>query len=429
MVLQRRIAAAVFVALIAATTLVAWAVSSNSRAATPKVAAHAAARGPAVDVWDIVPIGAPNQTAPQIPSGVKAAFRNINANGGIGPDHQRVVVKVCNTQGTPNGELQCAQQAASDRKAIATVGNLIVANTAAATAVFQKAGLPAINPFTQSPADFTAKINFPLFAPNFTAAGCGLLAPKAAHVKSIGFASLSLPISIDEANTAVGAAQKAGFKVTGQVQVPLTTTDVSPYVQQLEQNNPQFSVLLFDPELVSAWLANAAQIGKSGPVCFQDGLVSYQTLVGLGSNASNVYAAAFLPDPSWKEYPLLAQFRAQAAAEVKAGDSSASLAQGNDPLLVLEGWIAAEVVPQVGSDIKGKITRKDFLRAINKATVTFGPRKGAVLPPIDFGKPNPIKQYSRLFNTSLFLKKWNVAKKAWVRVSSQPTVNGDKLIP
>ncbi len=79
-------------------------------------------------------------------------------------------------------------------------------------------------------------------------------------MKSIGFASLSLPISIDEANTAVGAAHKRlGFKVTGQVQVPLTTFDVSPYVQQLEQNNPQFSVLLFDPELVSAWLANAAQ--------------------------------------------------------------------------------------------------------------------------------------------------------------------------
>ncbi len=144
----------------------------------------------------------------------------------------------------------------------------------------------------------------------------------------------------------------------------------------MQQNNPQFSVLLFDPELVSAWLANAAQIGKSGPVCFQDGLVSYQTLVGLGSNASNVYAASFLPDPSWKGYPMLSQFRAQTAAEVKAGDSSASLAQGNDPLLVLEGWVAAEVVPQVGSDIKGRITRKNFLRAINKATVTFGSAEG-----------------------------------------------------
>ena len=427
MVLQRRIAAAVFVALIAATTLVAWAVSSNSRAATPKVAAHAAARGPAVDVWDIVPIGAPNQTAPQIPSGVKAAFRYINAHGGIGPRHQRVVVKVCNTQGTPNGELQCAQEAAADSKAVATVGNLIVANTAAATAVFQKAGLPAINPFTQSPADFTAKINFPLFAPNFTAAGCGLLAPKAAHVKSIGFASLSLPISIDEANTAVAAAQKAGFKVTGQVQVPLTTTDVAPYVQQLQQNNPQFSVLLFDPELVSAWLADAAQIGKSGPVCFQDGLVSYQTLVGLGSNASNVYAAAFLPDPSWKGYPLLTQFRAQAAAEVKAGDSSASLAQDRS-------------APRSRGLDRYKSCRKSapISRGRSLARISCERSTGRRLPSDRVSKrfclrltseSRTIKQYSRLFNTSLFLKKWNVAKKAWVKVSGQPTVNGDKLIP
>ncbi len=290
-----------------------WAISSASGTApTTTSAASARATGPAVDVWTIAPVGAPNQTAPQLPSGVESAFRYINSRGGIGPQHQRVTVKFCNTQGTPPGELQCAQQAAADPKAIATVQPLIVINTAAATAAFQKAGLPSINPFVQAPGDFVAPINFPLFSPNFSGAGCAVMAPPLAHAKKIGFGSLSLPISIEESNAAVAAAKKAGSTSVGQVQVPLTTTDVSPYVHQLQQDHPQFTVLLFDPELVSAWLASAAQIGANGPTCMQDGLVSYQVLAGLGSKAANVFAASFLPDPSWKGYPLLDQFRAQA---------------------------------------------------------------------------------------------------------------------
>ena len=439
MVPQRRTAATVVVALLAACTLAACgssssssssssASSSSSTAGTTNSAASAKATGPAVDVWTIAPVGAPNQTAPQLPAGVKAAFRYINNQGGIGPDHQPVTVKFCNTQGTPPGELQCAQQAASDPKAIAAVQPLIVINTAGATAAFQKAGLPSINPFVQSPPDFVAPINFPLFAPNFAGAGCAVMAPPVVHATKIGFAALTLPISIAEMNAAIAAAKKAGFTVVGHVEVPLTTTNISPYVRQLQQNHPQFTVLLFTPELVSAWLAAAAQIGASGPTCMQDGLVSYQVLAGLGSNAANVYAASFLPDPAWTGYPLLDQFRTQASAEAAAGDSSASLAPGNDPLLVLQGWVASQVVPQVAATMKGPITRAKFLQAINQAKVTFGSNE-AVLPPIDFAKPNPEPQYARLFNTTMFLKKWDVATKSWVRVTSVPPVHGDQLVP
>lgn len=435
MVAQRRTAPTVFVALLAAGTLAACGSSSSSSSSstagttTSASASAAKATGPAVDVWTIAPVGAPNQSAPQLPAGVKAAFRHINSQGGIGPDHQPVTVKFCNTQGTPPGELQCAQQAASDPKAVAAVQPLIVINTAGATAAFQKAGLPSINPFVQSPPDFVAPINFPLFSPNFAGAGCAVMAPPVVHATKIGFASLTLPISVAEMNAAMAAARKAGFTVVGHVEVPLTTTNISPYVHQLQQSHPQFTVLLFDPELVSAWLAAAAQIGASGPTCMQDGLVATQVLAGLGSNAADVYAASFLPDPAWKGYPLLNQFRSQASAEVAGGNSSASLAPGNDPLLVLQGWVASQVVPQVAATIKGPITRAKFLQAINKTKVTFGSGGGQVLPPIDFDKTNPIKQYARLFNTTMFLKKWDVATKSWVRVTSVPAVHGDHLVP
>ncbi len=87
-------------------------------------------------------------------------------------------------------------------------------------------------------------------------------------------------------------------------------------------------------------------------------------------------------------------------------------------------------MPQVAATIRGAITRAKFLRAINHAKVTFGSGKAAVLPPMNFAKPNPNKKYARLFNTTMFLKKWNVATKSWDRARRAcGPVNGDRLVP
>src|SRR5580704_13530116 len=90
---------------------------------------------PSVDVWAIVP----GADAPQIPAGVQAAFRYVDSHGGVGKQHQQVVVKLCDSQDTAPGEIQCGQQAASDAKSIAVVAPVIISADATFTSELSKA--------------------------------------------------------------------------------------------------------------------------------------------------------------------------------------------------------------------------------------------------------------------------------------------------
>ena len=105
-----------------------------------------------------------------------------------GAEHQKVAVKVCNTQLTPQGEIQCGQQAASDPKAIAMIASIIVISVQPFVAELQKAGLPNVNPSASAPQCSTSPICFPLAADYLAQAGCALMMPRAVHATKIGFA-------------------------------------------------------------------------------------------------------------------------------------------------------------------------------------------------------------------------------------------------
>jgi hypothetical protein len=362
---------------------------------------------------------------------VKAAARYLDSHGGLGKLHQQVVVKVCNTQFTPNGEIQCAQQAASDPRAIAVATDQGVTLAAVQfTDTLQKAGVPDVGadgPMV-APSGATNPINFPLWASSFGEAACAVMLPRAVNSTADGFASASVPAAISGIDQAATAAEKAGFTPIGPVTFPITTNDMSPFVTQLAQKNPKMVTITGSPQNVGSWLAASVRLGKRVPTCAPDLLVPNQFLVGLGAPASNFYVAAYIPDPTWKGYPLLAQFRQQAAAEAAAGDQAASLSVDNLSTAVLAGWLGAQAVFQAGAHVNGVITRAKFLKTLNHTTVTFGTGSGAVLPPIDFAKPNPNPKYARFFNTRTYLKRWDPATKAMAPVPSVQPVYGDKLL-
>jgi ABC-type branched-subunit amino acid transport system substrate-binding protein len=387
---------------------------------------RAPAAGPSVDVWAIAPVGTPIGDIPMIAAGDSTAARYVNSHGGLGKLHQRIVVKSCNTQATPNGELQCAQQAGADPKAIAVVGAVPLFNGTAFTQELQKDGLANIGPFISTPDQFVNPINFNLVAPNFSQAACGALAPKAAHLTKVGFASIDIPLSTDTANAAMTAAKNAGLNVVGIVTFPVTVTDLAPYIRQLQGKDPQLVVLGMQPQLIGQFVSTALQLGSHWAYCGQDGIVFYQTLVALGSNANNFYFAANIPDVEQpKGFPLIQEFRKEAAAEFKAGDKAASLAPTAIPQDTFNTWLDMQALIQTGNKMKGTITRASFLKALNHATVSFG----NVLPTINFAKQNPNAKYKRLFNTVVFLKKWDPQKKLFVTVKTVKPVRGDTLVP
>ena len=395
--------------------------SSSSTAASP-------ASGSTVDVWTAAPIGAVGASAPQRSAGVKAAFRYLNAHGGLGSQHQRVVVKVCNTQLTPQGEIACGQRATSDPKAIAYIAPIIVISTAPFMAELKKAGLPDVNPAVSDTSEATSPISFPLASEIFAPSACAALAPHAVNVKSVGFAGSATPVTASEISTATTAATKAGFTSVGSVAVPLTATDVSPFATQLAQKKPGLNVLVLSPQGNAEWLTAEQRLGNTTPTCTTDALTPPQVLLGLGEAAKGFYTSANFPDPTWSGYPELATFRAQAAAETAAGDSAASISAANSGSEVLAGWLGAQAVIQAAHNATGAITKTTLLTALNHTTVTFGTGSGALIPPINFAKPNPNPKYSRVFNTTMFLKQWVPAKKAFEPVPSVKSVNVLSLI-
>ncbi|MFE3000989.1 ABC transporter substrate-binding protein [Nocardia sp. NPDC059246] len=386
------------------------------------------ATGPTVDVWTIAGTTGVAGT-PQVAAGVKVAFRYLNDHGGIGKNHQRVEVKECDTQTTPQGEIQCAQQAADDPIAIAVAAPQVFLATQQVTTTLQNAGLPAVGGIANTPSDYVNPINFPLGTTNFGAAACAVMTARAAKVDKLGFATVDLPAPVDVANDGIAAAKKAGLSAVGSVTFPITTTDVTPFVSQVGEKGSDATILTASPQNVGAWLAAAARLGKTRPTCVIDGLIPNQVLVGLGQQAKDFYAAAFVPDVSWPGIPLLDSFRRQADAETKSGDKAASLDAQNNTELVLQGWIGAQAIQQGAANVDGVLGRANFLAALNQTTVKLGDGDGALLPPVDFSKPNPDSRYTRLFNTQSFLKKWDPAKQAFTRVSDIAPVHGDQLVP
>jgi len=391
--------------------------------------AAASAKGPSVDVWCAAPINAPASSAPQRCSGVSAAFRYVDAHGGLGKLHQNVVVKVCNTNFTPTGEIQCGQNATGDKSAIAMVGPITILSTATFMAGLQAAGMPDINAAVSDPTILTDKISFPLGSENFAPAACAVMAAQAVHAKSVGFALTSNPSAISELNSAVAALP--GFNLTnaGNVQFAITAPTLAPYVEQLSQDKPQLTVLTASPQDVGGWLSTAASLGVHTPLCVQDALVDAETLDGLGGAALNFFTAANYPDPNASGYPELVAFRKQAAAEVAAGDTTASIGADNNGTEVLAGWLGAQVVIQGAAKVSGAVTHAKLLAALNHLTATFGTGKGAILPAINFAKPNPDAAIAREFNTREFLKEWDPATHKFFTVSKVPAVLGDKIVP
>ena len=371
--------------------------------------AATSAKAASVDVWCAAPINTPAASAPQRCSGAAAAFRYIDSHGGLGKLHQHVVMKVCNTNFTPTGEIQCAQEAASDSSAIAMVGPVIIISTATFMSTLQAANMPVVNAAVSDPTIETDSVSFPLGSENFAPAACAVLTAQALHAKSVGFASTSNPSGLAETAAAISALPGFGLTSAGSVSFPITAPSLAPYVEQLSQNHPQVTVLTASPQDVGGWLSTAASLGLHGPLCVQDALVDAQTLSGLGGSALNFYTAANFPEVDSTAYPLLAAFRKQAAAEVASGDTTASTGPDNNGEEVIGGWLGAQVIIQGAAKVSGAVTHSKLLSALNHLTATFGTGKGAVLPPINFAKPNPNKAYPRLFNTMEFLKEWDPA--------------------
>ena len=411
---QRRLAGVIAVSAVIALS------ACSSPAPSPSESASEAT-GSEVTVWAVFPA---NVNSDQIGAGVKAGIDAINANGGLAG--HPVVVKECKTDLTPQGEIQCIQQAADDTSAIALVSPLIITAQDDTSAILDEAGLPAINSNPDTPASLSSAMQYPLGQNLWDQPGCAVLAADDAGAESLTFASVETPNALDSAAAAAALADDNGL-TTDLLSFPITTTDVSPYVQQAIDTGADLIIPSAPPQLMGAWITAQGRSGYEGAMCAPDGLAPFQVLAGLGPDIADIYLTGSFPETTW-DYPMMTQFNEEAQAAVDAGDPLASPAPENKPNLVFRGWIGTQALAQAAANLSGdEITRESLVAALNETTVEFGPEGEALIPPIDFSVPNPNPDYPRQFNTGVILKKWNPETQTVDPVGDGQPVPGEDL--
>jgi hypothetical protein len=118
------------------------------------------------------------------------------------------------------------------------------------------------------------------------------------------------------------------------------------------------------------------------------------------------------------QFPLVKQFYADMNAATEAGDKDADPKNLGAPGNALNAYLGMELIKQVAGDVKGELTPKSFLAAMNKATFDLA---GVGGPTLDFSKPVPGKALQRLFNPMVTLYKWDPGKGEFVATDAKPT--------
>lgn len=156
--------------------------------------------------------------------------------------------------------------------------------------------------------------------------------------------------------------------------------------------------------------------------CHGGGSVSDANLVKLGSAAKHYYSVGAFPlfNESAK-YPELTRLQSEFDADFAAGDKDAGKKLRHSTSTI-GGWLAVQIVEQVGKKVTGDLTAKSLLAQLNQA-------KGLdlqLVPPLDFTKTNPVPGLTRLFNNTLLGQRWDPAKKTFYTTGK--TYDGQKIL-
>jgi ABC-type branched-subunit amino acid transport system substrate-binding protein len=337
-------------------------------------------------------------------SGVEAAARSVNAEGGVVDGsgvHHMIVVKTCNTQLTAPGEAACARQAVSDH-AVAEVGAFVAINPVAFENTLLAGHTADLADFASNPAQYAVANTFPImFGIN---QGICASKPFLTYVHTgtkVALVAQDTPGAQPIADGVEKILKSEGYTVTRINPAP-TTTDYSPIVQQIASSGAQTVIFAGAQAMDAAVMLGANALGHQWTYCVGDGVWSNAQLTKLGAVASHFYAGTWWPEKGTaSKYPLVHQFVSDIDAQHAAGDSAAVWTTGYSNKM--NGWLGMYIFKQVVGTMKGTIDNASFFDALKTAKVSFG----GVMTPIAFSVPRGAGEYPRVFNPNVILIKWN----------------------
>ena len=332
---------------------------------------------------------------PETLDGAQAAVNAINKAGGI--KGRMLKLLVCDNQGDANLDAACGRQAVA-QNVVALVGGW-APGVGTHYSIVAAAGIPEIGPYPSSVESYTSPNSFPLIGGSLTATGgpAGVAADLLGAKRIVAFTNAN---SSSQATTVAGINRVLAPKnltLTANIPVPPGTPDLSAYVQQALNLNPD-AVLPFvaasdNDKLTAIFRQQYPNIAVARSAT----TLTTASLATLGSLAEGIYVTSqYLPASAASSNPGVARFVKELHAEnpsALADDFSAN------------SWAGVQVFAQAANKVK-TITAKSIYYALSVGRVwnTF------VGPPVAFihplaGPATAGTTFTRVFNADLTYNK------------------------
>lgn len=306
--------------------------------------------------------------------GVVAAFKKINADGGI--NGRKVEFIARDNAFDPQQTIQAARQLVGSDKVVAIVGANGTATTAAAFPyVLNQAKVPIVNPYGGA-ADWYDPAKPMLYGYQTLyeaqAAAVGAWAAEDGAKKIVVVRSDPAAFGNVAKNVAPAAKAVDPSVQVEEVVTKFQSTDYSPIVGQVKAKKPDAVVTILAFPEAAAYLKQAKLQGLTAPV-YGYGPEADEGLIKLAGDAAQGFHAVSFTKPSLDPSPAMEQYRTAlkqyAPKEQPSSNSAASYA-------------GAMAFAEVLKTIKGDVTPQSIAQAFGAAgTVDTG-----ILPPLKWGK-------------------------------------------
>ena len=377
---------------------------------TGNAASKKAAALPPIRIATAAPVTGQYFKIPEYKDGMEAAVAAINAAGGV--KGRKLVLTMCDTQFTANGEVSCARKIAAAKPAVSVAPFLVADGSGASWPILLAAKIPAIGGQGGTPAELNSINSFPL--------GSGFLGPfvgTAAAIFRTG--AKNIVILNDDPNPAAPTISQLitnALKARGITKVETVTghTASDPTfataAAQATAGGTDGIILNGSPNTVATMIKALRAGGYKGHLATPSLLLPPQVVSALGADAVGIVvvsANAFVTDTT---NPGIAKYK----ADMKKYRPKAALDDGS-----LQAWSAIQLFAQAAArgkkftsaglwatfrtiarpiDIKtsgpwsvvGKLGKIPGFSRIVNPTVTFGVVRAGKVVPQGKGFTNPL---------------------------------------
>jgi branched-chain amino acid transport system substrate-binding protein len=325
---------------------------------------------------------------PEGRDGILAAVKYYDSHGGFS-GHQ-VQVTVCNDQGNPNLARQCARQAVSSGDD-AVLGSYSQQGPTILP-IFAAAHLAYVGATSQSPADTSSSVSFPLEGLNqIVNAGIGYAATIAGCKKA--------GILIENYGTTTPLAEQsveAGMALNGGsvVKIENTGSDLSSYapaIAVMESAGAKCITTQMPPDQIPVILQEMRQSADPNIIAI-DAQDSFSTaaLKQLGAAAQGMILASSTYPPSSSKAPVPA-----IVSRIEKYEPGAAISQFS-----LQGWAAVDLLKDALAQVKGSVTPTSLLSAFS--SLTDAPTEG-LYPPYTASSAGSVPGAPRIFLTKVLV--------------------------